>query len=308
MKIILSKFIALGLLLSIGIGVKAQRNPFQSIYFQNPYLYNPALAGINPGLVINTAYRQQSSNFPGTPKTGTLTADLSAGKVGLGITINDEQMGLIRQTRVMGSYAYHLQLSDYNQRLSFGLSLGLDDSRVSNSSVNGDLTDEEIAIYNQLKPYVDGDFGAAYTSNDFNAAVAIPNLKSSFFKTSDYRYDSGRLLFAAMASYKVQLQNEDASFVLEPLAGFRVVKGFNDIVDVGFNFTLNNYGLYFQSIYHTSQSLGLGFGLDQHTYAFNFAYNLETGLLNNYTQGAFELGIKLRLFQKSKSKTILLPR
>lgn len=84
---------------------------------------------------------------------------------------------------------------------------------------------------------------------------------------------------------------------MQVLAAFRIVKGYKDIVDIGTNFTINNYGLYMQAIYHSSQSLGLGFGLDESTYALNFNYNLETGPLRNYTQGAFEVGIKLRLFK-----------
>ncbi len=295
----INKLLALTLMLTgLSLAGHAQLNPLQSMYFQNPYLYNPAMAGINRGLVINTSYRQQWSSFPGAPKTSSLTAELQpADRVGLGVNINDDQAGLIRQTRVMGTYAYHLPLSDHNQMLSFGLSLGLDDSRVDYNNVNGDLSDEEIALYNQLKPYVDGDFGAAYTSNSLNVGLAVPNLKSAFFKSSDDRFDADRLLFIATVSYKIHFQNDDRSFILEPLTGLRVVKGYNDIVDMGFNFTLNNYGLYFQSVYHTSRSLGLGFGLDQQTYALNFAYNLETGPLNNYTQGAFELGIKFRLFK-----------
>src|SRR4051812_25738607 len=90
-----------------GLNVKAQLNPFQSMYFQNKYIYNPAMAGVEQGLNINTTYRQQWTSFPGTPKTGLITADFQpTERVGVGININDEQAGLIRQTHVMGTYAY----------------------------------------------------------------------------------------------------------------------------------------------------------------------------------------------------------
>jgi type IX secretion system PorP/SprF family membrane protein len=303
MKIIqsISKIAAVTLLLtSLSLVSLAQLNPFNTMYFQNQYLYNPAMAGIEKGMNINLGYRKQWSNFPGSPETGILTMDFQPiAKVGLGINVNDDQTGLIRQTRVMGTYAYHLPLSDRNQQLSFGLSLGIDDSRVNYNNINGDVTDVEIAQYNQLKAYVDGDFGAAYTSNGLYVGAALPNLKSMFFKSSDERFDADRLLFITTASYKIPIQSDGAAFLLEPLAAWRIVKGYSDIIDAGFNFAMPDYGgLYFQSVYHSSRSLGVGFGLDQQTYALSFNYNLETGQLSNYTQGAFELGIKLRIFSK----------
>ncbi len=106
------------------------------------------------------------------------------------------------------------------------------------------------------------------------------------------------MLFITMASYKIPLQDENRNFVLEPIAAYRVVKGYNNIVDAGFIFTLNNYGLYMQRIYHSSRSLGVGFGLDQDTYALNLSYNVETGALSTYTTGAFEIGVKVRMFKR----------
>jgi len=298
----IARILLTGVLLTACLSVKAQLNPFQSMYFQNQYLYNPAMAGLDRVLNVNVGYRKQWNSFPGAPKTASLTMDYQAAdRVGLGININDDQTGLIRQTRIMGTYAYHVPLSDNNQRLNFGLSLGVNDGRVNYNNINGDLSDEEINIYNQLKPYVDGDFGAAYTSNHLNIGAAVPNLKSAFFKGSDDRYDADRLLFITTVSYKMLIQGDGAPFVLEPLAALRVVKGYDDIVDAGFNFSMPNYaGLYLQGIYHSSNSMGLGFGLDQQVYALSFSYNLETGQLANYAQGAFELGLKLRLFKKQE--------
>jgi type IX secretion system PorP/SprF family membrane protein len=295
-----SKILLLSLVLTAsGLASQAQVNPLQSQFYQNPYLYNPATAGLNSGLNINAIYRQQWSGFAGTPKTSIITAELQpTDRVGVGININDETAGLIRQTRIMGTYAYHLPVGENNSKLNFGLSLGIDDSRVNYNDINGDASDAEVAQYNQLKPYVDGDFGMAYTDNAWYVGAAVPNLKSVFFKTSDSRFDADRLLFAGVASYKIGIESGTRDFVLQPLAGYRIVKGYDNIIDAGMNLTMNNYGLYMQAIYHSSQSLGLGFGIDQTNYALNLGYNLETGQLRNYTQGGFELGIKIKVFGK----------
>jgi type IX secretion system PorP/SprF family membrane protein len=283
------------------LAAKAQLNPFQQMYFQNPYQYNPAMAGLGKGLNLNLGYRQQWSNFPGAPRTTLFTADLQpADKVGIGLNVNDDQEGLIRQTRIMGSYAYHLPLNDRDEKLSFGLSLGVNDARVDYSKVNGDLTDEQIAQYNQLKAYVDGDFGVAYTGERLTVSSALPNLKTVFFKESDQRFDADRLLFITMVSYKFDIITADNSMTLTPLAAYRKVKGYKDIIDAGFNFSMHNNGIFLQGVYHSSQSMGTGIGLDQPAYSLFFNYDFETGELSNYTNGSFELGLRLHLLNNSK--------
>src|ERR1700733_13360398 len=92
---------------------KAQTSPYEAIYFQNRYLVNPAMAAMDKGLDINLDYQQQWTSFPGAPKSQALTVEYQAtDKVGLGLNINDDQSGIFRETRIMGSYAYHLPLSD----------------------------------------------------------------------------------------------------------------------------------------------------------------------------------------------------
>lgn len=277
---------------------KAQLAPFENMYFQNNYIYNPAMAGLDKGLNLNVGYRKQWSSFPGTPETAMITADLHAtDKVGLGINISNDKAGLIKQTRAVATYAYHLPLNGNGQNLSFGLSLGINDSRVDYNGLNGDPFDEEIGRYNQLKAYLDGDFGIAYTSNKLHINAALPNMKSTFFESSDTRIDVDKLLFIGIISYKVALGDNNA-FKLEPLAGLRIVKGYKDIIDAGANFSMEQYGLFFRTIYHSSNSVSFGAGLDQRTYAFNISYNVETGMLKTYTNGAFEVGLKLKLFGK----------
>ena len=278
---------------------KAQLNPYQAIYYQNRYLANPAMAGLDKGLNINLAYQQQWSSFPGSPKAQSLTTEYQAtDKVGLGLNINDDQSGIFRQTRIMGTYAYHLPLGEQNQKLNFGLSLGINDSRINLSAVNGDLTDIELSKYNQRGPFVDGDLGLSYTSNNLFIGGILPNLNTNIFNRAGQREDIDRTVFITMVSYKIKLSSETDSFSLEPLAAYREIKGFNNIFDLGANFRMNNYHLDLQAIYHSNDNFGLGFVFDQPNYTINFDYNLYTGQITNYTNGAFEIGLKLRLLNK----------
>lgn len=279
---------------------RAQLNPYQATYYHNRYLNNPAMAGLEKGLNINLIYLQQWTSFPGAPKSQSFTTEYHAtDKVGLGLNINDNQSGLFRQTRVMGSYAYHLPLDDQNQKLNFGVSLGFNNSRVNYDNINGDITDEELAIYNEAKPYLDGDMGVSYTSNNLFIEGVFPNLKSTFFNSSVQKIDADRTVFFTAISYKINLSGETRAFSLEPLVAYREIKESANVFDAGLDFNMNDYHLDLQTIYHNNNNLGFGIAFDQESYAIKFDYNLATGQIGNYTSGGFELGIKLKLFNKS---------
>lgn len=278
---------------------KAQLNPYQSIYFDNRYLVNPAMAGIDKGLTLNLAYQRQWIPFPGAPTMQAATFEYQAtDKMGLGLNINDQQSGIFRQTRLMATYAYHLPLSDENQKLNFGLSLGVGDSRVNYSDVVGDMTDIELSQYNQKGPYMDADVGISYSSDNLFVEGVVPNLNTTIFNRDKQRADVDRTIFFTALSYKIKYSDDDKDFTLEPLAAIRAIKGFNDIGDLGLNFRMPAYYLDLHTIYHTNDNWSLGFTFDQPTYAVSFNYNIYTGQISNYANGAFEFGLKLRLFNK----------
>ena len=281
----------------------AQLNLFQSIYYQNRYLNNPAMAGLDAGLNINLGYQQQWNAFPGEPQAESLTTEYQAtDKVGVGVNVIDEQSGIFRQTRIMASYAYHVPLSDDNQKLNFGLSAGINDSRINYSVVNGDLTDNVLVQYNQVKPNVDGDFGISYTSDSFFAEAVLPNLSTTIFNWKGQEDDVDRTVFFAAMSYKFDLSDQTGPFSLEPLVGYRQVKGFTSIVDLGINFKMNDYHLALQGLYHTNDNYALAIIFQQPNYAFSFSYNIYAGPITNYSNGSFEVGIKLNLSLKDNSE------
>src|SRR5215217_5075345 len=127
MKTIMNKFIkmkryimALLVLGMVSADANAQLAPLGAMYYHNQYLNNPAFAGIGKGLEVDLGYRQQWSTIPGSPKVQVLTGSYAmTPKAGLGLNVYNDQTGLFKRTRVMGSYAYHLPLSSKNDKLSF---------------------------------------------------------------------------------------------------------------------------------------------------------------------------------------------
>ena len=275
----------------------AQLSPMGAMYFQNQYLGNPAMAGSAKGLNLNLGYRQQWSSIPGGPVMQTFTADYEFNaKVGLGLNVYNDQAGLLKRTRTVASYAYHLPLNEDNRKLSFGLSLGFMNERISNEDIHGDPGDLNVSLYNQRETYIDGDFGIAYTSNRLSLQAVVPNMKS-YFKRDITTNPVDRSTFFSAISYKVKLSQADG-LGIEPKVAYRGVKGFDNIVDAGANLSYANNQVNFFGMYHSSKSTTFGLGLNYHSIGFIAIYTNATTSLGSYVNGNFEIGLKLNLLNK----------
>ncbi|MDR6782291.1 type IX secretion system PorP/SprF family membrane protein [Pedobacter africanus] len=294
MKTIYKTLVLIMLSIVCTISVKAQLSPLSSQYYINQYLINPAFAGAGEGLKLNAAYRKLWSNVPGSPLTQNLTADYGFNKVGLGLTINNESAGLQRQTRVLGSYAYHLKLNDNSHQLHFGVSLGFMSQRLENADIYGNPNDPTVGQYNSRKTYLDGDFGVAYTSDQLNIQAAIPNLKSVLKKDVIKLADVAT--FYTAVSYKIGISEGAEVMDVEPKVAYRGVKGFDNIWDAGAQFGIANKQVFLLAMYHSTENATFGLGMDfRKKYLISGTYTTQSSALSSYTNGSFELNLRLNL-------------
>ena len=274
----------------------AQLDPLAAQYYTNQYLANPAFAGATgEGLKLNAAYRKLWSNIPGSPLTQNITADYGFNnKVGVGLNVNNESAGLERRTRVVASYAYHIPLSSNGNQLNFGISAGFLSQRLETSDLYGNPNDVLVGNYNGRKTYLDGDFGAAYTSGSFNIQGSIPNMKSFFKKDEIKQGDVGT--FYSAASYGISISEGINGVELEPKVAFRGVKGYDNIFDAGTQLTFADKQLLFLGMYHSNESATFGLGMDfRKKYLISGMYTTQTSALSGYTNGSFELNLRMNL-------------
>ncbi|MXV51498.1 type IX secretion system membrane protein PorP/SprF [Pedobacter sp. HMF7647] len=299
MQKIKTRIIVIAVLIISSYKSHAQLNPLGAMYFQNQYLANPAFAGMENELNIGGIYRQQWSNIPGAPSLQSLTADWGSSKrMGLGVSLNNDHSGLMRRTRAVASYAYHLPLSGNNDRLSFGLSLGVMDQRINYRDVDGDLTDVSIANYNNQGTYLDGDFGLAYTGNRLRVQAALPNLKSFFNTDDNSRNEIDRATWMGAASYRLTLdKNTVGGMELEPKVVVRGVKNYDAIIDAGANLSFLNNTLNFQAMYHSTKNASFGVGMNfKKRLSILGLYSSNTSAMTNVSNGTFEIGLRVKAF------------
>lgn len=188
--------------------VKGQQNPQYSQYIFNGLHINPGYAGYKNEGYIQSTYRSQWVNFPGAPKTLSVTADFSAneGTMGFGVSLVDDRIGPTVNSGGLLTYAYRLRTGS-KSFLSLGVSggyskYGIDPSLLSANDDNDPLLPEG------------------------KVSVSIPNLNSGLFFHSDYFY-AGFSVYNMIG--KSAAQQEDFSLAYHDFHYFLTLGGLIDL-------------------------------------------------------------------------------
>lgn len=231
-------------------------------YFQNEYLLNPAMAGINQKRNISLAYGKQWHDVPGSPVNMSLTADLGfSGNMGAGIQVSDDKAGILQRSKIMASYAYHVPFTEAH-KLHLGFSIGAVSEKIDMGGISGEASDPLLAGFNDQGAFIEADFGAAYTFNDkLTIQAAIPNMISQF-SSKEGPVVENSTYFAAIG-YKTKINmNVGEPIGIEPKLGVRGFNGYDAIIDAGANLTFMDELLHVTAMYHTSQSFTFGAGVN----------------------------------------------
>ncbi len=272
------------------------QDPLITSYFQNRYLANPAMAGADSGLSISVGYRKQWKEVPDAPVTFALTGDYRLGKkMGIGLTVFNDQAGTLKQNRVALTYAYHLRLSeDDNESLHIGLTGAIDNRHIEKRK--NMPQDPYVEEFNKKGNEFQADFGIAYTNDKLTLQASLPNLTRTF-KNSDEVEPRSTPGFFLAASYKLGTKCPQINSI-EPLVAFRGVKGYKPVGDVGakVNFYRNTVNMF--AMYHTNKAVSAGVGFQfKSSIEVQASYTSQTAGPKTNVDGNFGLGIKIRLFK-----------
>lgn len=106
----------------ISLNGVAQHTPLTSQYHFNGLVINPAYAGSRDVLTASLTHRQQWVGFDGAPVTQILSAHapLARSKVGLGLLLYNDRIGVSNETGVFSNYAYRMRMGKGKLALGFG--------------------------------------------------------------------------------------------------------------------------------------------------------------------------------------------
>jgi type IX secretion system PorP/SprF family membrane protein len=159
------------ILLLVASSLAAQQDAMYSQYMFNMLAVNPAYAGNREVLSITGLSRTQWVGMEGAPVSNTLSFDapIKNKRIGLGIQLFNEKIGVTSSTGLYGSYAYRIRFK--KSTLAFGLQGG---------------AVHYAANFNQV--LLDRSGIPSDKSFQANASVLVPSIGAGMFLSDDKYY------------------------------------------------------------------------------------------------------------------------
>ncbi|WP_179213300.1 PorP/SprF family type IX secretion system membrane protein [Ekhidna lutea] len=153
----------------------AQQPQVYNQFFMNPYMYNPAYAGVEGHAAIFVMYRDQWTNVEGSPQISHASFHVPMqGGIAFGGAAFNISQGLLTTSAAKASASYLLNI-DRTHFLRFGMSLG---AGINSVNITEFDSPGDAAFDNFLdqSTFFIGDVGVAYHFGHFNVGVSLPNL------------------------------------------------------------------------------------------------------------------------------------
>ncbi|WP_207532867.1 PorP/SprF family type IX secretion system membrane protein [Desertivirga arenae] len=240
-KIILATVI-LTMLLS-GEKLFAQQEAMYTQYMFNTLSINPAYAGSRNVLSATTLIRSQWTGIEGAPRTTTFTIDapINRKKVGLGLQVFKDKIGIMSTTGIVGTYAYRIRMD--RASLSFGLQGGISQFRANYTGVQLEPygPSNDVAFGNNANTnFYNVGAGVYYNSDKFYLGLSSPQLMQNVMPSYSGEQSKNNRQFShifLMGGYVFSL-NED--FKLKPSFLVKAVKGAPLEGDINANLWIRN--------------------------------------------------------------------
>lgn len=185
----------------------SQQGPQFSLTPLDPFIVNPAYAGLENTLRVNGIYRSQWVNLPGSPVSQMINmhTPLYFASGGIGFQFLNETLGPEQQLSASLAYNYHLYLNR-SSLLSLGVSGGilqytLDGSRLRTpegvyEGITIDHQDDRLpqGRVSEVAPLVN--VGLYLQTNTVEAGLSIRNILASDFNINSFSYGSERQYMA----------------------------------------------------------------------------------------------------------------
>ena len=282
------------LLLVCRTTVYSQQGPLMSHYMFNGLLLNPAYAGSKEFVSTTMLYRKQWAGIEGAPVTynGSVHGLLKKKKLGLGALIQQDKIGVTKQTDFYGMLAYHLPVG--LGKLSIGLQAGL--SNFSSEVVNLTFWDpgDKVFAYNTFSNLLpNAGLGAYYYRDLFYAGVSAPYLisydpnESSSFETSVPVHRMTRRYYVTAGGI-IETEKE---LKFKPSMLIRYESGAPLQYDVNLNMLINDI-FWIGASYRSDESIIALFEYQiSRKLRVGYSYDYTLGELGNYSSGSHELMI-----------------
>ncbi|WP_396217074.1 type IX secretion system membrane protein PorP/SprF [Flavobacterium sp.] len=306
-KLTLVKVFFISILTTLNTTISvAQQDAQYTQYMYNTINVNPAYAGSRGVLSVFGMFRAQWVGLEGAPNTAaaSLHSPIENSRVGLGLTVSNDQIGISERNTVSTDFSYTINTSD-SYKLSFGLKGSASLLNVDYSKLNKyDKNDPKFQnnIDNQFSPNIGA--GVYYHSDKLYAGVSVPFiLETKHFDDNTNSVAKDALHYYFIGGYVFDV-SESTKF--KPAFLLKSVKGAPLQADLTANFMFHDKFVVGGAWrWSAAVSVLLGFQVDSNWFV-GYTYDSDTTKLANYNSGSHE--IFLRYEFKGKQEKIISPR
>jgi type IX secretion system PorP/SprF family membrane protein len=296
----------------------SQQSPIFSQYMFNKFLINPAIAGSEGYTAYNLTSRIQWLGFKDAPVTNSLSAQTRLlrskflfrmnkrrikymapeyGTIGLGVHLYTDHRGLIDQTGIQFTFAYHEKV-ELKEQLSFGLSFCLHQIHVNTAKMLSYQPDVYLNSGNLSVFIPDFNFGIYYTSPSAFWGISASQLMQSavhFGGYSDFRFNLKRS-YHLMAGYRFKI---DKCFSMEPGLLIKTNDRLFSQIDAGCRCYYKR-DLWGGLAYRSGNALIITLGTRYCNWFLGYAYDYSFNSLQTYSWGTHEfiLSLKFKLYER----------
>lgn len=287
-------YISFLLIVSAAAASFAQQSQVQSHYMFNGLLLNPAYAGTKDFVSSAVMYRKQWVGMEGAPSTQTLSihGPLKSKKIGLGLYVMKDKIGVTNQTDLYGSFSYHLPMPD--GKLSFGMQAGM--SSFKSELVNLRYWDPQDQVfqynsYTNVLPNIGA--GVYYSEQLFYAGVSVPGL-ISYNKDEKFSVKSDTILyqysrrFYITGGYVIETEKD---FKLKPSFLIKSERNAPMQFDINLNMLINDIFWVGASYRSNDAVVALLEYQVNRKFRVGYSYDYSIGKLRTYQSGSHEIMI-----------------
>lgn len=294
----INKVIIIACLLVGSLTAKAQQDAMYTQYMFNTLAINPAYAGSRNVTSATALFRNQWTGIVGAPKTGTLTIDapILDKRLGVGLQLFTDKLGVTQTTGAVLSAAYRIRLNEGT--LAFGLQGNINQFRADYSSVNlNSNTYDPAFAFNINKTLFNFGTGVYYNSDRFFVGLSVQDLVKNRLtdyttNNSDFRQTQAMHLFLS-SGYVFDLDDDfkfKPSFLIKGVKGAPIEADINatlwikDVVGIGAQYRTSADVAGLIEIQATPQ-IRIGYSYDYSTTALRFSNSGSHEIMLRYEFG-----------------------
>lgn len=294
----INKIITIICLLLANFSVKAQQDAMYTQYMFNTLAINPAYAGSRNVTSATALFRNQWTGIAGAPKTGTLTIDapILDKRLGVGLQLFSDKLGVTQTTGAVLSAAYRIRLEEGT--LAFGLQGNINQFRADYSSVNlNSNTYDPAFAFNINKTLFNFGTGVYYNSDRFFVGLSVQDLvknRLTDYTTNNADFRQTQVMHLFLSSGYVFDLNDDfkfkPSFLIKGVKGAPIEADINatlwikDVVGIGAQYRTSADVAGLIEI-QASPQIRIGYSYDYSTTALRFSNSGSHEIMLRYEFG-----------------------